>query len=499
MFRTGDTGRHSLHSGREIPGRAKASGLNGWAEGRRWPVVNAVNELESTGNEAPIAALPSHDSDGRPTQLLPVSHIVRISLYWLGISTVWSGLLDIVNNRLQFTHLVPKGSEGLGGFQIAVVGTFIAILVQPTVGSISDYTMTRWGRRKPYIFIGATLDVVFLWGVATSNALPAVAAFVSLLQFSSNFAQGPFQGYVPDLVPAKQVGLASGLLGLFSALGNVVGYAVSAIALTLSATDPNAFFYGTMTIGIIEFITMVSVVMHVDEGTRVKPRKGKSWFAIAREAWGTDVLSERSFVWLVSSRFFILVAASIYPVMATFYLAQVFGLDEQATGTTKLILLGIVAVCVTGSVIPASRLSDRIGRKKVIYGSCLAGGVGLAMGAVAPILPMALAGAGLFAIAAGAFLAVDWALMSDIVPKASTGRYMGISNVATASAGLVALAIAGAGVMDTVNHLFGYGAGPRAALVFGVVCYILGAVLLRPVVERRREDAPAPVAAPEYA
>jgi len=89
--------------------------------------------------------------------------------------------------------------------------------------------------------------------------------------------------------------------------------------------------------------------------------------------------------------------------------------------------------------------------------------------------------------------------MSDIVPKASTGRYMGISNVATASAGLVALAIAGAGVMDTVNHLFGYGAGPRAALVFGVVCYILGAVLLRPVVERRREDAPAPVAAPEYA
>ena len=55
------------------------------------------------------------------------------------------------------------------------------------------------------------LDVLFLWGVATSNALPAIAAFVSLLQFSSNFAQGPFQGYVPDLVPAKQVGLASGL------------------------------------------------------------------------------------------------------------------------------------------------------------------------------------------------------------------------------------------------------------------------------------------------
>jgi MFS family permease len=104
-------------------------------------------------------------------------------------------------------------------------------------------------------------------------------------------------------------------------------------------------------------------------------------------------------------------------------------------------------------------------------------------------------GAGMFALSAGAFLAVDWALMSDIVPKASTGRYMGISNVATASAGTVALALGGAGVMDTVNHWLGYGAGPRAALGFGVLCYVVGALLLRPVVERRREDAVVEAAA----
>jgi MFS-type transporter involved in bile tolerance (Atg22 family) len=159
-------------------------------------------------------------------------------MYWLGISAVWSGILDIVNNRLQYTHLVRRAARGSGALQIALAGTFIAILVQPTVGTISDYTITRWGRRKPYIFIGAALDVVFLWGVATSNTLPAVAAFVTMLQFSSNFAQGPFQGYVPDLVPAKQVGLASGLIGLMAALGNIVGYAVSAVALTLSAHDP---------------------------------------------------------------------------------------------------------------------------------------------------------------------------------------------------------------------------------------------------------------------
>jgi hypothetical protein len=44
--------------------------------------------------------------------------------------------------------------------------------------------------------------------------------------------------------------------------------------------------------------------------------------------------------------------------------------------------------------------------------------------------------------------------------------------------------------MDTVNHAFGYGVGPRAALGFGVVCYMLGALLLKPVIERRRELDP---------
>jgi MFS family permease len=274
-----------------------------------------------------------------------------------------------------------------------------------------------------------------------------------------------------------------------------VGYGISAVALTLSAHDPNAFFYGTMAIGAVEFLTMLGVVLQVDEGKTAKPRKGRSWFAIAREAWGTDILREHSFLWLVGSRFCILTGAALYPIMATFYLAQVFGLDQKAAGDTKLILLAIVGVCVTLSVVPSSRLSDRIGRKKVIYGSCLAGAVGLGMGAVAPTLQVALAGAAVFAVAAGAFLAVDWALMSDIVPKASTGRYMGISNVATASAGTVALALGGAAVMDTVNHALGYGAGPRAALGFGVVCYILGALLLKPVVERRREFEAAPLEA----
>ena len=432
---------------------------------------------------------PAPDAHGRPTRPLPLTHLVRISLYWLGISTVWSGILVIVNGRLQFTNLVPKGSEGLGALQIALVGMVIAIVVQPTIGTISDYTVSRWGRRKPYIFIGSTLDLVFLVGVATSNSVAAIAAFVALLQFSSNFSQGPFQGYVPDLVPARQVGLASGLIGLFQALGNITGYVIAALAVALADTNSNSFLFGTLALGIVEFTSMLGVVLRVHEGDRVKPRKGRSWVSIAREAWGMDIFRERSFVWLVGSRFFVLAGAAFFPAFSTFYLAQVFGLDSTKTGDTLLLLLGIVAACLTLSVLPASRLSDRIGRKPVIYGSCALGAVGLTIGAFAPILPVAFLGAALFAASAGAFLAVDWALISELVPKASTGRYMGISNVATASAGTVTLAVGGALVMDNVNRWLGYGTGPRAALLVGVLCYLAGALLLIPVREADRTEA----------
>jgi MFS family permease len=439
----------------------------------------------------------AEDEFGRPTRSLPIGQLIRISLYWLGLSAVWSGFLDITNNRLQFTGLVAKGHEGAGALEISFLGAVIAILLQPTIGSISDYTITRWGRRKPYIFIGSVLDIVFLYGIATSNTVLGIAVFVALLQFSSNFAQGPFQGYVPDLVPAHQVGLASGLIGLFSAFGNVTGFAVSALSLLYYQANPNAFFIGTMALGVIEFATMLSVVIRVDEGRAAKSRNGRSWVEIAREAWGTDILRERSFLYLVGSRFFVLVAGALLINLSTYYLAQTFGLDEAAVGQTKLWLLGVVIVGIVLSVVPSSRLSDRIGRKKVIYAACAIGATGLALAAIAPVIGVALAGAALFAVAAGSFLAVDWALMTDIIPKASSGRYMGISNVATASAGTVALAIGGAGAMDIVNGLVGYGTGPRAALAVGVLCYGIGALLLRPVDEHRREDAPEPVAVTE--
>ena len=437
---------------------------------------------------------PTALAGGRPTRPLPVSQLVRLSLYWLGLSAVFAGIGGILTGRLQFAHLVPAGTEGEAYVRMTLVGTLIAIIVQPTVGTISDYTRSRWGRRKPFIVIGSVLDVVFLFGIASSNTVLAIAAFMILLQFSSNFAQGPFQGYVPDLVPAPQVGLASSLVGLFSVLGNVTGFAIAAVAVAT-----NQFFLATMALGMVELVTMIGVVVRVDKGPAPRDRAGRPWRSIVGEAWGTDILRERSFLFLLGSRFFVLMGAAVLVNMQTFYLAQSLRLDQRDTGAAQLAVLGVVLVGNILAVVPAGRLSDRVGRKRIIYLACLLGGIGLAIVAIAPSVPIALIGGGLFGIGSGSFLAVDWALMTDIIPKAESGRYMGISNVATASSGIVATAIAGGIVMDRVNAISGYGSGPRAAILVGVVAYALGALLLRPVDERRREAGPSPEAslAPE--
>ena len=117
--------------------------------------------------------------------------------YWLGLTAIDAAVGLFITNRLEFDGLVPKENVGTSLFVIGIGAAIVGIIVQPTVGYISDYTVSKWGRRKPYIVFGSLLDVVFLLGIATGNTVAVLAAFMVLLGFSTNIARGPFQGYVP--------------------------------------------------------------------------------------------------------------------------------------------------------------------------------------------------------------------------------------------------------------------------------------------------------------
>ena len=401
--------------------------------------------------------------------------------------------------------MFDAASAGLGLGLVTTAGVITAILVQPTVGAISDYATTRWGRRKPFIVIGSTLDLVFLFAVASADTYLTLVAALVLLQFSSNFAQGPFQGYVPDLVPARQVSLASGLMGVMIIFGGMAGVGIASIGyMQLQAGMSEAavratLFWPTIALGVVEAATMVVLALRVDEGRAAVPREGRSWRRIALSAWGMDILKERSYVWLLVSRLCYLALPGVIAAYAVFVLERSFGLPP-AVATPYLIVTGlIVALSTAAATIPAARLSDRYGRKRVIYGAYALAAVGIVGVAASPVLVLTLLALVPLGLSAGAFLVVDWALMTDIIPKARAGRYMGISNVATASAGPVGLALAGVilfavtraglpepAVADTASTL--YAVAPRAAIGSLLVLLLIATLSLTRVDETRRDD-----------
>jgi MFS family permease len=433
--------------------------------------------------DEPAGRTEDHEAGRRPTADLPIGHLVRISLYWLGLTAIDGAVGVFTQNRLNYDGFAAELEVGRILFLLSIPVAVLGILVQPTVGAISDYTTSRWGRRKPYIVFGSLLDLVFLAGIATANNVLILGVFVALLAISTNIARGPFQGYVPDLIAERQVGMASALVGLMQILGNVTGFLLVTIAVALHRME-----LAIAAVAIVELVTMVAVVVRVSPGHPPLERGGRSWPAIAKTAWGTDILRERSYVWLVVSRLFFLMGGAMLVNLVITYLKQTHGLTQADANGTNTILLVVVVIANLIAIVPSARISDRIGRKPVIYASCVVGGLGLLIAAAAPSVPVLFVGAFLFGASAGTFLAVDWALITDIIPRASSGRYMGLSNVATGSSTVFAVMTGGL-TLDFVNNAFGVGAGPRAAYVLGAAYYVVAMICLRPVVEPDRRSA----------
>src|ERR1700674_2528246 len=94
---------------------------------------------------------------GRPTQLLPLGQLARLSAYWLGLTAIDAAVGQFAANRLNFHDLVTKDDVGKALAVVGLAGAIIGIVIQPTIGTLSDYAVSRWGRRKPFIVAGSAL------------------------------------------------------------------------------------------------------------------------------------------------------------------------------------------------------------------------------------------------------------------------------------------------------------------------------------------------------
>jgi MFS family permease len=447
-----------------------------------------MTSLPADADQSPLtsdAADDERDVLGRPTARLSAYDLFAVSAYWLAITSLMGALSVIIIPRF-VEAVVGPSSEPLAapaGALLTIPGVIIAIVVQPTIGAISDNTRTRLGRRKPYILAGTLLDMVFLsfaaWAFLAESYWAFMAA-VMLLQLSSNFAQGPYQGYVPDLVPTSQVGVASGLLGAAQMAGQLGGPALATLFLVILDTPLGIF----ATLAVIELATMLITVLHVPD--RPGPPTQRSLLQRGMSAWGTDILAERDFLWLLVSRLFVLIGLTTLLPFGVFYLQNALGLPPDEAATAVNPLLGMLLLVALLTSVPGGRMSGRIGRKPVIYAAVAAGAISAALMAVVPSYALLLVAIVPLGLCLGVFLSVDWALMTDIIPKAESGRYMGISNVVTAGSGLIANAtgalLAAGVILMTHDANLGY----RSIMVLMVLEFALGAWALTHVREPGR-------------
>jgi MFS family permease len=439
------------------------------------------------GREPAVESAPSE----RPTAPLRLSDLFQISVFWFALNAIWGGFEIFQQKRT--VQLVGEADAPLALGMMDLVAAPLAMLVMPVMGSVSDYTRTRWGRRKPFILFGSLTAGVALGGLALAPSLPVLILFFLLLQVTANVARGPFAGLVPDLVPERQVGTASGLMGLMIVLGLIGGYLIiwSGYLLDEDFTLP------AIALGILVAATGLGTFLWVPNGPPPKPREGRSWPTIALETFGTDILQQRSYLYLLGSRFFILMAGGFFMNLNILFLERALDVrgDEQATWI--LVGLAISSVSTGLGTLPGARISDRIGRKPVIYGAAAIGAAGMSTIALAPSAEVVMGGLALLGVGQGAFLSVDWALMTDIIPKASAGRYMGLSNIVEAANGAIASSLGGA-VMYATGTAIGMEASARLTMSLAVVAFLVGAALLVPVREPRRARgaAPPPAGAP---
>ncbi len=113
-----------------------------------------------------------------------------------------------------------------------ILPPLMGIIVQPIVGTLSDKTWTRWGRRIPYLFIGAAVAVLVMcllpnagsFGFAVGAAMIFGLIALMFLDTSINMAMQPFKMLVGDMVNVRQKGLAYSIQSFLCNAGSVVGF-----------------------------------------------------------------------------------------------------------------------------------------------------------------------------------------------------------------------------------------------------------------------------------
>ena len=404
---------------------------------------------------------------GSMARTFHLTDYIKISVYGFGLSALASSFSSIIL-PVKILGLVPEAHKNTYLGSLTSFGLLLALLVQPIAGAISDNSRWRWGRRRPYILLGTLFAVIFSLMSVLSSSYLSVFIGASLLQIASNTAQEPYQAFIPDLVPDGRRGTASGVKNVVELLGilvcsRLVGYLVDCRLIK----GGNAWLVAAAGfLGAVLLVAMLVTVIAVKEQPAthlppVSPLKG------LLSAFKIDIRRRSNFVYFLLSRLFMVVAAGSIQAFMFYFVRDVVGVPNPARFATDILVAA--AVCAAVVVLPAGRLSDRVGRKVLIALSGFGGIVALLLLRVARSYGSLLFSGALAGLSVGTFMSTNWALAIDLVPREEAARYLGLTNIATA--GGAALARLQGPAIDFLNARrpgFGY-----SALFIACMVYIL--------------------------
>jgi Na+/melibiose symporter-like transporter len=409
----------------------------------------------------------------------PVDYI-KISIFGAALSVLWPCLHTIII-PLRLLEFAPEAQKNTYLGLMTFAGSMIAVFVQPLAGALSDRFGSPLGRRRPFILVGTLLALFFLPSIGFSGSFPFLLLGYCLLQVATNIAQGPFQGFIPDMVPEGRRGIASGAKSLAEVLGGVAFLRLIAYFMDNYATDGGAIWLW-LAIGLPGLILLVGMIVTMLT-VKEQPSSPSGQPSVAKTlagAYKIDVKRHMSFVWFLLSRLFILMAMVVLQTFALYFIRDVVHHPNPAGVAADLMIT--VGVFLLLAVYPAGQLSDRFGRKPIILFSGFIGVVGILVLFFTRSYLGTLVCGGLLGISSGVFLSTNWALATDLVPAGEEARYLGLTNIATAGAG--ALARLTGPLIDFCNAQQS-GLGYSVMLLICVFYFVLGSALVIPVKIKR--------------
>jgi MFS family permease len=384
---------------------------------------------------------------------------------------VWMGFFTPIQLLLPQQLEDIAGDDGKVGALglVTGVGAAVAVVVTPLAGALSDRTTSRFGRRLPWLVGGALLGALALTVLSRQSTVSGVLIGWCLAQACLNAAYAGLTAEVPDHVPVAQRGTVSGWFGLPQAVGVVVGVA---LVTSFTTSAPTGYLLIAVAVALLvlpfAFVTRDAPLARAD---RPQWSGGKGWWIDPRQ--------HPDFGWAWLTRFLISLGNALGTLYLLYFLRDKVHYEQLFPGRTAedgvLILILIYAAGAVATAVGGGIWSDRTGRRKpLVIVSSLIMAAGAVLLAAWPTWTAALIAAALLGIGYGVYMAVDTALVTEVLPAAGDrGKDLGIVNIANAAPQVLAPALAA----PVVAGLGGY------PVLYGLTALVTlaGAVLVLPI------------------